>query len=188
MKTLKMSKAGLLIIAAGAFIVVLAGLGMTQYGQASEQDRLKEELAFSTMRLNNLGLGPLQDQLEGLQSKLEVSQDQLQEAKNKLDRTVVSVDVTDEFNMIANANDVIIDNIGTAKIQVGAYANISCSMTTINAAVDGDLEHIISFITGLNNGFTTGFVSSVQIEIGDATIARGTVANIVMVVYSYEGN
>jgi hypothetical protein len=186
MKLFKLSKTGLLVLAAGAFIVVLACLGMTRYSQGSEEDALKGELALSAMRLGNLELKPLQEELAGLQEKLISNQTRLAEAKDNLVQSVISVDVTDKFYQIAYDNYVIVESIGTTAIQTQDYEGLPCSLTTINAVVEGDLSHIIDFVASLNDDFTTGFVKSAEINIEGAAAAGGTSVNIIMVVYSYE--
>ncbi|OGO17978.1 MAG: hypothetical protein A2Z15_00450 [Chloroflexi bacterium RBG_16_50_11] len=188
MKGFKFSKVGLLILAAGAFIVVLAGLGITRYGQISEQDTLSGELSLSEIRLNNMDINPYQLQLVELQEQLKDSESQLEEAKSRLIQTVISVDVTDKFYEVASYHNVIIDNLSTTKNQTSTYEDVTCLLITINAAVTGDLSHIIDFIAGLNDNFDTGFVQSTQIAIEDDTAEDGTTANIMMVVYTYEGS
>jgi hypothetical protein len=188
MKGFKLSKTGLLILAAGTFIVVLAGLGITRYGQISEQTKLNDELSLSVMRLDNIDLKPFQVQLAELQEQFKDNEIQVEEAKNRLVQTVISVDVTDKFYEIAAYNSVIVNTIGTTKNQTEAYESVQFSIITINAAVTGDLSHVIDFIAGLNDNFDTGFVRSAQITITDAAAENGTTANVMMIVYSYEGN
>ena len=188
MKGFKFSKTGLLILAAGVFVVVLAVLGITRYGQMSEQTELNDELSLSVMRLNNLDLKPFQVQLAELQEQFKDNEIQVEEAKNRLVQTVISVDVTDKFYEIAAYQSVIIDSISTTKNQTEVYESVKCSLITINAAVTGDLSHVIDFIAGLNDNFDTGFVRSAQIAITDAAAENGTTANVMMIVYSYEGS
>ena len=188
MKGLKFSKTGLLILAAGAFIVVLAGLGITRYGQISEQDDLTDALSVSESRLNNIDLHPYEVQKAELTEQLVESQSLLEEAQNRLIQTVISVDVADKFYEIAAFHDVIVDSISTTKNQMNTYEGIVCLTITINAMVSGELDNVIDFIAGLNNNFSTGFVQSAQINISDDIIENGAEANIMMVVYTYEGS
>jgi hypothetical protein len=188
MKGFKLSKTGLLILAAGAFVVVLAGLGITRYGQISEQTKLNDEFTLSEMRLDNIDLKPFQVQLAELQEQFEDNEIQVEEAKNRLVQTVISVNVTDKFYKIAAYNSVIIDSISTTKNQTEVYESVKFSLITISAAVTGDLSHVIDFIAGLNDNFDTGFVRSAQININDDAAEDGTTANIMMIVYSYEGS
>jgi hypothetical protein len=188
MKSIKFSKTGLLILAAGAFTVVLAGLGITRYSQTSEEARLEGELALSSMRLNNMDLKPLQEQLAGLEEELKNGQIQIEEAKNKLAQSVISVDMADNFYEIAASCGVAIETITTTKNQTEVYENVGCVLINVNAMVTGALPHIIDFVAALNDSFTTGFVKSTQVSINDAAAENGASANIMMIIYSYEGN
>ncbi|MBN1160526.1 MAG: hypothetical protein JXA17_01060 [Dehalococcoidales bacterium] len=188
MKGFKFSKTGLLILATGAFIVVLAGLGVTRFSQTSEQDSLNEALAISETRLDLMNLQPLQVQMAELEEQLDESEILLAEAKLRLVQSVISVNVTDKFYEIAAYHGIIVDTISTTKNQAQDYTGVPCTMITINAMVTGDLEHVIDFIAGLNNNFTTGFVQSAQIAIEDEEDESGTISNITMIVYTYEGN
>ncbi|OGN99916.1 MAG: hypothetical protein A2Y58_04870 [Chloroflexi bacterium RBG_13_51_52] len=188
MKGLKFSKTGLLILAAGIFIVGLLSLGITRYGQISEESDLNDELSLSEARLNNMELKPFQLQLAELQEQFTDSASQLEEAKSRLVQSVVSVNVTAKIYEISYYHNVIIDTIGTTKIQTEVYNGVNCILINVNAVVTGELSHIIDFIAGLNDNFDTGFVRSSQISITDETAEDGTTANIIMVVYSYSGS
>src|SRR3972149_2585110 len=97
MKGLKLSKTGWLILSAGLFIVILAGLGLTRSQQLKDQTKADADLTLSTTKLDKLQFADLQQKYEDLQQKTEESQAQLKEAKDRLRQTVVSVDVVDEF-------------------------------------------------------------------------------------------
>ena len=187
MKGFKLSKTGLLILAAGAFIVVLAGLGITRYGQISEQDELNSALSLSDVRLNAVNLQPYEVQKATLLEQLVVSESLLEEAKSRLMQTAISVDVTDKFYEIAAFHEIIIQSISTTKNTKGNYEGVPCTLISVNAVVNGDLSHVIDFIEGLNNNFTTGFIQSAQINISDATAEGGVSANVLMTIYTYEG-
>jgi hypothetical protein len=187
MKGFKFSKTGLLILAAGAFIVVLAGLGIMRFNQTSEQDSLNEALALSETRLNVMDISPLQTQMTGLEEQLNESESLLAAAKQRLIQSVISVDVADKFYETAASHDVIVDTISTTKNQAANYEGVPCTLITINAAVSGDMMNVIDFIASLNNDFTTGYVESAQITIEEDEAEGGTLANIMMVVYTYEG-
>ena len=77
MRTLKISKTSWLIIAAGIFIVIIAGLFLTRSQQIQEQDRLDDELGIAEMRLDKLQIKKLQQQEEELQRQLDESKVQL---------------------------------------------------------------------------------------------------------------
>jgi hypothetical protein len=188
MKGFKLSKTGLLILAAGAFVVVLAGLGVMRYGQISEQDELNGALSVSESRMGNMNLEPFEVQKAELTEQLLESQSLLEDAKSRLKQTVISVDVADKFYEIAAYHGIIVDSISTTKNQTGNYEGVVCTLINISAMVSGDLANVIEFVAGLNNNFSTGFVQSVQITISDDGIEQSAEANIMLVVYTYEGS
>jgi hypothetical protein len=188
MKNFKLSKAGLLILAAGAFIVLLGVLGFARYGQIAEEEELSNKVSLSVMRIDNLDVTPYQSQLAQLQAKLYSSQMSVEEAKFMLKQSVVSVDVVEKCYEIGVDNEIIVEIIGTTQIQTKDYEGIPCSLTTVNAKATGSLIRIISYVAGLNDSFPTGVIQSVQMKIADGVTDAYTEANIVMIVYSYEGD
>jgi hypothetical protein len=187
MKYLKFSKTGWLILSAGIFIVVLAGLGITRSQQLQEQDKLDDELGISQKSLSSLQVTDLQQQLAELQQKADEEQIHLDEAREKLDQTVVSVDVTDEFFSIAEYCGVKIMSISTAPIISNKYEGIELSTTAMNAVATGELPNLIDFVVSLNNGFTTGLVKSTQIDIPPLSGEEAPSVSVQIIIYSYEG-
>jgi len=209
MKGLKLSKASWLILAAGVFLIVLAGLGLTRSQQMKEQTKLDQELSVTEKRLSTLQTTQLTQQLENLKVKVEESEAQVKDARARLDQTVTSVDVADEFYKIANYCSVNITSLTTSKIANSKYLNVSMLTTSLSAAVTGDKKNIVDFIISLNNGFVTGKMGSISINFSGAEaeeeipgseeeqeeeepeegeeLATGTAsAFISMLIYSYE--
>jgi len=188
MKGLKLSKTSWLILAAGVFIVVLAGLGVTRSQQLKEQTQLDEELSLSTMRVDKAQTEELLPQLEELQQRIEESSEQLTEVKNRMRQTVESTDVTEKFFVIAEYCGVEIMNLSTMRISTDVVEGIECSTISISATIEGEVPNIIDFIVRLNEGFTTGNIESAQIFIPEESSEDKPSASISMVVYAYEGS
>jgi len=182
---MKISKASWMILAVGAFIIILAGMGVARSGQTKEQDRINEQLSVSSARLSNLQVTSLQTQIDELEEQLKETQDQTVEARDRLKQTVISVEVADKFYEIADYYGVTVHDIGTTSISQQPYASINCETISINADVSGEPKNIIDFITGLNDNFTTGFVRSAQLTNSDNTTSR---VNVQMIVYSNKGS
>ena len=188
MKYIKLSKTSWIILAAGLFIVILAGLGITRSQQAQEQGRLEDELEMSQQSLAGLQITELQAQLAGLQQAADEGQLQLDSSLRLLDQTVVSVDVTDEFFSIASNCGVLVINLSTSPIVPNLFEGIGLSATSINAAVEGELPALIDFVESLHADFTTGLIKSTQIDIPPASSNETASASIQITIYSYEGN
>ncbi len=193
MKGLHLSKTSWLILSAGVFLVVLAGLGMTRSQQLQERNKLADELALSEKRLGMLQTAPLSQQLENLRVKVEEGEAQLKEAQARLRQTVVSVDVTDEFFKIAEYCSVNVTNMSTTAISQSKYEGITLSTISLTATVQGKKNNIINFVISLNNGYATGNVQTAQVTLHesyreDETEESGEdTATVSMVIYSYEG-
>lgn len=188
MKGIKLSKTSWLILAAGVFIVILAGLGLTRSQQLSEQTQLDEALAITMSRLDKLEVTQLELEDAELQQRLDETKSEFAEVKDRLRKTVVSVDVTDELFRIAEYSHVEIMSMITSAQSDGKLGTVSCLTTSINANVRGSTADLIDFVINLNSGYTTGIVKTVNISIPEDTESANSTAAISMSVYSYEGS
>jgi hypothetical protein len=188
MKYFKLSKTSWLILAAGLFIVVTAGLGITRSQQAGEQGRLDDELSASQQSLAALQITSLQSQLDELHQTAVEEQKQLEAAQQQMDQTVVSVDVTDQFFSIAGTCGVRVMNMSTLPITPNVYEGIGLSTTSLNVAVEGEVPALIDFVETLNTDFTTGLIKSTEIDIPPSSANETASASIQIIIYSYEGN
>jgi hypothetical protein len=192
MKKLKLSKTSWLILAAGIFVVVLGSLGITRSQQLGEKSKLDEDLSLATTVLEKLqDSANLQTHLDELQRQIEEGEVLLDEAKQRLDQTVVSVDVADELFVIADYCGVVVRTLTTSPIKPNEYEGIGLDMTSMNILADGDLDNLINFVTSLNDDYTTGLIRSFQISIPDSSVTDNSTlpnVNIQMTIYSYEGN
>ena len=189
MNKLKLSKTSWLILAAGVFVVILAGLGLTRSQQLREQTEIDDAITITTARLNNLETTQLDVEAAELQRQLDESMIELGEVKDRLRSTVVSVDVTDEFFRIAEYSNVQVMAYKTSGQGEDNLGGISCLKTTISATIKGTTSDLIDFVINLNNGYTTGVVQSINISISeDTTQSEDSTISVSMSVYSYEGN
>ena len=188
MKGIKLSKTSWLILSAGVFIVILAGLGLTRSQQLSEQSQLDDTLAVTMSRLDSLGVTQLELEEAELKQRLDESMVEFAEVKDRLRQTVVSVDVTDELFRIAEYSNVEIMSMMTSAQTDGKLGSVSCLSTSITANVKGSTDDLIDFVINLNSGYTTGIVRMVNISIPEDTQSDNSTAAISMSVYSYEGS
>jgi hypothetical protein len=208
MKGLKLSKTSWLILAAGVFVVVLAGLGLTRSQQMKEQTKIADDLSLAEKRLATVQTTGLSQQLETLKSKVDESRLQVNNAKARLHQTVISVDVADQFFQIAAYCSVNITNLSTTTIAQAKYEGITLSTISLSATVAGDKTKIIAFINALNDQYVTGNVESAQVTLQSVPVTQTTdgsegepsqdtgvdptlnpgnaTASISMLIYSYE--
>jgi predicted PP-loop superfamily ATPase len=174
--------------------------------QMTEQNKLDSDLVLLEKRIEAIKTTQLTQQMENLRVQTEESQSLLKDAKARLDSTVISVDVADEFFKIAVANSVNVTSVSTSVIGQTKYGDISVSTVSLSASVTGPKQNIINFITGLNNAYITGNIGSVQVTFGTAAeeqeseqvdeeesgesheLQAGMAeASVSMIIYSYEG-
>jgi hypothetical protein len=208
---LKLSKTSWLILAAGVFLVVLAGLGLTRSQQVKEQTKVTSDLDLATKKLSTVQIATLSQQLETLKTKVDENRTLLNNAQSHLHQTVISVDVSDQFFQIAAFCSVNVTTFTTTTIAQNKFDNVIFSTISLSATVQGQKMDIVKFITTLNNDYITGNVQSAQIAFDatstsevslegdtsvegdfsdttpDTALSPGTAsATISMLIYSYE--
>ncbi len=190
MKGIKLSKTSWLILSAGVFIVVLAGLGVTRNQQLQEQAVAEEQLSLVETRLNKYDLTQLRYRVDELSRLINEKETEVEEAKKRLDSTVVSADVVEQFFAIADFSNVSVSNLSDTPIANATLSGVGVQQTVLSGSITGTLGDIIDFITNLNHNFTTGYTVSAQISISnvpDDDDLQGTAScNIQVFVYSRE--
>jgi hypothetical protein len=184
MKKIKinLSKTSWIILSAGVFIVVLAGLGVTFSQQMKKSSQLDEELEVTEMRLEKYNIDELQQQENELIAILAASSAQYDTGKTQLQQNIESIEVTDKCYLIASLSNVIVRDIGTTEIKESAFSGINCDKITVSVSVRGELPDMVNFINNLNQSFTTGYIDTAQIMLGETQYA-----SVQLVVYSYRG-
>lgn len=192
MKKFKLSKTSWLILSTGVFLVILAGLGLTRSQQIQDQAVTQDELDISSMRLSNSATSELRYRIEEIQQQIDMGKAQLDDAMVRLEKTVISADVTENFYSIAEFSNVEIMQFNSSPIASSSLGGVRVSQTALNARVVGGLREVIDFIVNINNSFTTGYIESATLQIGsppvdDEDTLAVTTAAINMIIYSYEG-
>ena len=166
---MKLGKTSWLILIAGVVIVAFTSLGLARSSQVNEHEQLNEELTVAETRLTNVQLKELQAGKGELEAQLDESTAQLKAAEDNLSQSNESIDVTDFLFVIAQACGVIINNISSSDLSSDKLAEVNCSVSHLSINVEGEVSSLISFVTKLNNDFTTGVVDSVDISIHGIT-------------------
>jgi hypothetical protein len=186
---LKLSRTSWMIISAGVFIVILAGLGLTYSQQSKEKTELSDTLSITEKRLDKFQITTMRQDLDELQEQIDENLIRLSEDKDRLRQPIESVDVTDEFFLIASYCNVMVMNISSSDIAKDSLEGIPCSTISLNSSVNGTVSDLINFVISLNNDYSAGVVESAQISIPEssANTSVTATAGIRMIIYSYEG-
>ena len=190
MKGIKLSKTSWLILSAGVFIVVLAGLGVTRNQQMEQQSVAEEQLELAETRLNKYDLTQLRYRVDELSRLVDEKKAEVEESRDRLDSTVVSADVVEQIYAIAVFSDVIILDLSDSPIVNESLSGVKVQQTALSARVTGELGNIIDFITNLNHNFTTGYTVNAQITVlnvvDDDDIHANASGTVQVFVYSHE--
>jgi hypothetical protein len=191
MKSLKLSKTAWLILSAGVFLVILAGLGLTRTQQLGDLSASSDELEIATMRLASLDVTDLRNRVEELQEKITLGKADLRDAVNRLDKSVISADVAEDFYDLAGENGVFVDLFTSTAISSDTLEGIPVSQTGVTARVQGTLAQVVDFIINVNTSFRTGYIRSAELHLAlpdDPEIDADALTNatIQMIIYSYQ--
>jgi len=184
---LKLSKKIWLVIAIGIFIIAAIGLGMVRSQQVDEQNQLNEELALVQSRLTRVQLQKLPSQQVELEEQLSQATSQFEAVKAILSQPVGSVAASSILFDIAEAHGVEVTEMTSSGLASKVLEGVTCSVIPLTARIEGDVSNLVSFVTELNNHFTTGVVKSITITIPETTSGEKASANIQLVVYIYQG-
>lgn len=192
MKALRLSKTAWLILSAGVFLVVLAGLGVTRNQQLKDEAVVQDELAIAETRLANMDTSGLSARIETLKTEIDLNQAQLDDAVARLDKTVISADVAEELYKIAEFSSVEIMNFTSTPIAQDKLSGVGVSQTGVSARVLGTLGDIVGFIKNVNSTFTTGYIRTASIVIDEPPqtgidVDAPSEGTITLIIYSYEG-
>ena len=185
---MKLTKASWLLLTIGILVITFVSLGAARSQRLNEAKQVSDELAVAELRLSKLELKELYSQQEKLETQLNQTTSQLETAKTMLSQPNESIIISDAVFRIAEACGVEVIEISSSSLTNEDLERISCSGLPLATTVRGDVPNLISFIIKLNNDFTTGVVKSVQINIPEVAEGDEPSANIMMVIYTYEGD
>jgi len=180
---IKLSKTSWIILSVGVFVVVLAGLGVTYSQQLKKSGEANDELDVTEMRLAQFNIEELQQQESALLSRRDSISSQHDTGLIKLQQSIESIDVTERCYYIASFSNVEIIDIGTTDVRPIEFINLESNIISVHINVRGELSDMVNYIINLNEGFTTGYIESVQTVIDESSYT-----SIQLVVYSYRGD
>lgn len=184
---MKLSKTSWLLIALGVFIIALISLGALRSQQVRQQNQLGDKLALAALKLNDFQTEELSYQRQELERKLSQITSQSESARTTLSQPVDSITASTIIFDIAEASNVALTEIGSAGLTSNQLQGVPLSVLPFTLVARGDVAGLVSFITGLNSGFTTGVVNSVEISIPETAGGEAS-ATIKMVIYAYQGS
>ena len=185
---MKLSKKTLLVIAAGVFIILLASLGVVRFQQAQEQNRLNEQLSLAQSKLGEIELETLSSRQAELDEKLSQAASQCEEVEAILSQPIDSTTACGILFDIADAHALEVPKISSSAAYSEVLEGDTYTVISLNVTIQGDVPDLVSFVTDVNNYLATGVVKSVKISVPEPDSEEDPLADINLVVYTYQGD
>jgi len=188
---LKLGKISWIILTVGVCVIAFASVGAAHAQKVNDQERVSEELSTAKLMLSKIKLEELNVRQQELEEEVEQATSDFEAVKAELSQPNESIPVVGELFDIAGACNVEITEIRSSGLGDDELTSIKCSVQSITLRAVGDPSDLIRFVHKLNNGFTTGHVKSVEINIS-GTDEEGqeqvSAVSVSMIIYSYEGS
>ena len=165
----KLSKAVLIFVAGGIFVILAASLGMAYIQQEQEQKQLPQQLSLAQASLTKYLPEELSARQRELESRLAQTESQLRAAKNSLRQSIESIEATDTLFEIAETCDVEITEVNSPGVTTKVLEGFTYSQLSLTVTVEGDVLNLIDFIYEWTHEYPTGVVKSVGITVPEVT-------------------
>ncbi len=183
---MKLGKKSWLFIAIGFFLIALVSLWTVYSQQSGVKKQLKEELTLANSRLGSIQIEQFANNQSELEQQLDEIIKQSEAARGTLSQPMNSIIISDILFSTAEANSVNITEVSSSGMTSEELSGVPCLALPLTASVEGDLSNLVAFITQLNGDLSTGFISSLDINITDPASNQKPSVNIQMVIYTHK--
>jgi len=184
----KLSKKSWVLISIGLFLIGMIGLWTVYSQQSGVEKQLKEELTLVNSKLDSIEIELLENKPGELEQQLDKTLEQSETARETLSQPMNSIIISDILFSTAEANNVNITAISSSVANRMTLEGVPCLTLPVTASIEGELNHLVDFVTELNGDYPIAEVNSFNVQIpysaGNTTLS----ANIQMVIYAYEGS
>ena len=181
---MKLGRKSWLAIAIGFFLIASISMGISYFQNAGERNHLREDLTSVYSRLNSIQFEQTPDRQHELEEQLSEIIKQSETARETLSQPMNSIIISDVLFSTAEANSVNITEVSSSGMTIEELSGVTCLALPITASVEGDLSNLVAFITQLNGDLSTGFISSLDMNITDPASNQKPSVNIQMVIYT----
>jgi len=185
---LKLGKNIILAIAVGAFVIILASLGMILFQSRGELTLVEEQFTQTELQLQRINLDKLSAQQTDLEDQLRDAESQLELIKGVLSEPTGSVAAATGIFEMAESYGLTVTGITSPGPDIENLEGVILEVVSLTAEVNGDVPGLVDFTTALNSYFTTGAVKTVTITVPDDSSADNATASVQLVVYTYRGD
>lgn len=168
-------------------VAALTTLGIVQAQQMGEKTSLSEELETVEYNLSMLEAGGASFGQQGSGTQAGDDQNNFDNARTILSRTVDSIIASEALFNIAEASSVTLTAISVSPFYDDVLAELPCSYLPLYMSVEGNEPALLDFISRLNVDLTNGLVRSVMLSVPETAEEGEATADIEIVIYTYQG-
>jgi hypothetical protein len=162
---MKIGRKALVILGGGVLLTSFIILNMMRNEQATEQNKLQEELAIAQRALGSTQNKQLAARKADLEQRLNQQVATLKSIQQQLSPDIASIDSTEMIFTIAGSANVEITEITSNGFAKGELEGIPCSVLPLTIRAEGDVPNLIDFVYQLTASFPTGVVSTADIDV-----------------------
>ena len=185
---MKLSKTSWLILVVGILVIFAAGLGVVRFQQFQQHKDLRWEITVAEHELNGFEPGQLSAQKTELEGQLDQATSQFEAVKAIFSQPVRSVAASSILFDIAEAHGLEITDMSSLSSDSDNLYGIDCSVTSLTARVEGDVDDLVNFIIDLNSQLVTDLIRSVTITFPETGSGEKASVDINMIIYTYQGD
>ena len=183
---MKFSKASLLFLIIGVFIIAIVGLGAVRSKQLVKQKDLNKELTTAQIKLKSLQVEQLTQKQDNLESQLSDTMAQSKTDRELLTQPIDALEIGDTLFTLAQANGVEVIEVTSPGLAAANLEGVKCAAQGMNARIQGEVPNLVNFIKQLNDALETGVVKQVDITLPSAATGGLPTANIQLSIYTYQ--
>jgi hypothetical protein len=183
---LKINKKILKYAGAAVYLFVIVMMGFVLFRQLDERDTLTSELAATRTNLEALHPASMESEKKEYEVRLVQVTSEADGLKDMMSLDIDNVPATELVFNVAAANGVQVVQLSAPTAGQETLEGVPCSVTVINATVQGAKANLVDFISDLNLALDTGVIQSAFMDLHE-TDNLTPQARILMEVYNYQG-
>ena len=177
---LKIGKTARIFLAGGILVIAYAAMLNSYFRQAEEPDLINQDFNSVRILLSKVNPEEFASKQMNLESQIAQAESELLDSKDMLYHSIESSEVIDNIFILAAANEVDIQRIGSSIIERKQQGDITYSALSVTSFIHGYVPNILELMRQLSNEFPTIIIETVGMELSgssNTTSANTTSAN-----------
>jgi Tfp pilus assembly protein PilO len=172
------------VVVVGAVAIAVCGLSVLYFQQINQYNQMKARYIQTQTNLQHVQVDRLLADRSELEAELTEMTSRYEKLESQLAEPVVSSDVTKSLFDIAGEHNLTVSRMQSSVPSSEILEGVSLYQTTLTALVEGDSAGIIDFVVALDRNFSTGVITSVDIDIADDPATENSSVGFTMCIYA----